>query len=210
LAFVREPLQAVPRERKLQGAGWAQMRATVRQDHNFRTYMGARMMLVLGTMGSGFLTVMAVARWDVPDAVVGIYTAILLMGQTVGNLLAGVIADRIGHKVPLVIGGIAQVMGYLVAALTPSPVGMYAVYALVGLSVGINVVSGVLIAMEFSTPERRPSYVGLANSAVGIASGLAPLIGGWDCRVWLSLALLDRYAGRYGGSRLAAVGSSGP
>jgi MFS family permease len=179
LVFVREPVQAVPQERKLQGAGWARMLATVREDHNFRAYMGARMLMVLGTMGAGFLTVMALARWEVADSVVGIYTAIMLLGQTVGNLMAGVIADRIGHKVPLMIGGTAQVAGYLLAALIPSPVWMYAVYALVGLAVGINIVSGVLIALEFTTAERRPTYVGLANSAVGIASGLAPLLGGW-------------------------------
>ncbi len=179
LAFLREPVQAVSHERKLQGAGWAQMRETVRRDRNFRSFMSARMLMVMGTMGAGFITVMAVARWDVPDAVVGIYTAIMLMGQTAGNLLAGVVADRIGHKVPLVIGVIAQTAGYLVAALTPSPAGMYAVYGLVGFAIGINTVSGILIALEFSSPERRPSYVGLANTAVGVASGMAPLIGGW-------------------------------
>lgn len=179
LALVREPVQAVPAERKAQGAGWSLMRETVRHDHNFRKYLGARMLLVLGNMGFGFITVMTVARWDVPDAVVGIYTAILLTGQTAGNLLAGIIADRKGHKIPLLISGSAQVIGYLVAALTSLPVGMYPAYALIGLSGGINSVSGILIAMEFSTPERRPSYVGIANSAVGVASGLAPLIGGW-------------------------------
>lgn len=141
--------------------------------------MGARMLLVLGAMGSGFLTVMAVERWDVADSVVGIYTAILLLGQTAGNLMAGLIADRVGHKLPLIIGGIAQVTGYTLAVLIASPAGMYAVYALIGLGVGINIVSGVLIALEFSTAERRPTYVGLANSTVGIASGLAPLLGGW-------------------------------
>lgn len=226
LAFVREPVQAVPHERKLQGAGWARMRETVRKDRNFRTFMGARMALVLGTMGSGFLTVMAVERWDVADSVVGIYTAILLLGQTAGNLMAGLIADRIGHKVPLVIGGIAQVMGYLLAAQISSPTGMYLVYALVGFGVGINIVSGVLIALEFSTAERRPTYVGLANSAVGIASGLAPLLGGWiagfgypglflvgagisaAALLWLQLGVADpRYAPIYTGVASEPVGT---
>jgi MFS family permease len=137
------------------------------------------MLLVLGTMGAGFVTVVAVERWSVPDAVVGVYTAILLLGQTAGNLLAGVIADRRGHKLPLIIGGSAQVVGFALAALTPTAQGMYAVYALLGFAVGVNIVSGVLIALEFSSPERRPTYVGVANSAVGVSSGLAPLLGGW-------------------------------
>jgi MFS family permease len=32
--------------------------------------------------------------------------------------------------------------------------------------------------MEFSTPERRPTYMGVANTMVGLGSLLAPLIGG--------------------------------
>jgi MFS family permease len=137
------------------------------------------MLLVLGTMGSGFVTVIAVARWGVPDAVVGVYTAILLLGQTVGNLLAGVIADRRGHKLPLLLGGAAQTVGFIIAGLTPVAAGMYAVYGLIGFAAGINIVSGILIAMEFSPPARRPTYVGIASSCVGLASGLAPLAGGW-------------------------------
>jgi MFS family permease len=178
LAFVREPLQGVHRDGSASG-GWARTLTIVREDPNFRSYLGARMLLVLGTMGAGFVTVVAVERWGVPDAVVGVYTAILLFGQTAGNLLAGVIADRRGHKLPLIIGGSAQVVGFALAALTPTAQGMYAVYALLGFAVGVNIVSGVLIALEFSSPERRPTYVGVANSAVGVSSGLAPLLGGW-------------------------------
>ncbi|HXF61245.1 MAG TPA: MFS transporter [Caldilineaceae bacterium] len=179
LAFVREPLQAGHREPSTSANRWARMAAIIREDHNFRSYLGARMLLVLGTMGSGFVTVITVERWDVPDAVVGVYTAVLLLGQTVGNLLAGLIADRRGHKLPLLMGGAAQVTGFTIALVTPVAEGMVAVYALIGFAVGVNIVSGILIALEFAPPERRPSYVGIANTAVGVASGLAPLLGGW-------------------------------
>jgi MFS family permease len=164
------------------------MAAIVREDSNFRAYLGARMLLVLGTMAGGFVTVIAIERWAVPDAVVGIYTVVLLLGQTVGNMVAGLIADRRGHKLPLVLGGITQAFAFVVAALTPVPAGMYAVYALMGFAWGTYTVSGLLIALEFAPPARRPSYIGIANSAVGVASGLAPLIGGWVATVgygWL-------------------------
>ena len=179
LAFVREPLQAGHRDPNADSSRWGRMAAIVRDDRNFRSYLGARMLLVLGTMGSGFVTVIAVERWAVPDAIVGVYTAILLLGQTVGNLLAGIIADHRGHKLPLLMGGAAQVTGFTVALLTPIAEGMYAVYALIGFAVGVNIVSGILIALEFAPAERRPSYVGIANTAVGVASGLAPLLGSW-------------------------------
>lgn len=177
LALAREPLQPVNRAQVSEGSLWSRMTGVLREDRNFRTYLGVRMLLIVGSMGLGFITVVAVEQWRVPDSVVGIYTAIMLVGQTVGNLVAGVIADRMGHKVPLVIGGLAQLLGFGVAWLTPVSAGLYLVFALVGFSIGVNIVSGVLIALEFSSPERRPTYVGIANTAVGIASGVAPMVG---------------------------------
>ncbi len=39
--------------------------------------------------------------------------------------------------------------------------------------------SGLLIVLEFSQPEQRPTYVGIANTAAGVGSAIAPLVGGW-------------------------------
>jgi MFS family permease len=47
----------------------------------------------------------------------------------------------------------------------------------VGVASGAVLVSGILVVMEFSTPERRPTYLGIANTGVGLASIVAPLIG---------------------------------
>lgn len=179
LALVREPVQTAPHHAHTTTPMWRRMRAILAEDHNFRAYLLARMLLILGAMGTGFITVISIERWAVPDAVVGIYTAILLLGQTVGNLLAGLIADRRGHKLPLLWGGITQVAAFAVAWVTPSPLGMYGVFALIGFATGVNLVSGTLIALEFSEPARRPTYIGIANTAIGVASALAPLIGGW-------------------------------
>jgi MFS family permease len=43
----------------------------------------------------------------------------------------------------------------------------------------VNLVSGTLISLEFSEPARRPTYVGIANTTVGAANVVAPLLGGW-------------------------------
>jgi MFS family permease len=89
------------------------------------------------------------------------------------------IADRYGHKLPLMLGGAGQVLAFTVAWLTPGPDGVYLVFALLGFATGTNFVSGMLIAMEFSEPARRPTYVGIANTVVGVAFAIAPLLGGW-------------------------------
>ena len=37
----------------------------------------------------------------------------------------------------------------------------------------------MLVVMEFSAPEKRPTYAGLTNTSVGIISMIGPLIGAW-------------------------------
>ena len=39
--------------------------------------------------------------------------------------------------------------------------------------------SGILVIMEFSSPEKRPTYAGLTNTSVGVVSMVGPLIGAW-------------------------------
>lgn len=179
LAQVREPLQRAKPHEHASLPMWSRMMAILQRDHNFRAYLIARMLLILGAMGTGFITVVSIERWGLPDGVVGLYTAILLLGQTVGNLLTGIIADRYGHKLPMVLGGTSQVLAFAVAWMAPSPEWVYAVFALLGVAIGITFVSGMLITMEFSEPARRPTYVGIANTAFGIALAVAPLLGGW-------------------------------
>jgi MFS family permease len=40
-------------------------------------------------------------------------------------------------------------------------------------------VSGILILFEFSGAERRPTYIGLANSSLGVVNVLGPMVGAW-------------------------------
>ena len=42
----------------------------------------------------------------------------------------------------------------------------------------MSLVSGVLMPLEFTEGVNRPTYVGLANTTLGVGSVIAPLIGG--------------------------------
>jgi MFS family permease len=179
LALTRESAQPVPPEIKRQRTwSWDKIASILRSDKNFRRYLIVRLLASFGNMAVGFITVAAIQRWSVPDATVGLYTAALLVGQTVGNLAAGFIADRVGHKRSLQVGLSGIVAAYLLAWLSPDPIWFNLVFFLVGVATGIAIVSGVLINMEFSRPERRPTYVGIANTTMGIGSVASPLVGG--------------------------------
>lgn len=177
LALTREPVTPLRSARQSTRQFWSGLGGILQQDQNFRRFLVARLFLAATGMGQGFITVAAVRRWQVADAVVGGYTAAMLVGQTVGNLLFGILADRFGHKLSLELCGLAGLAAFLLAWLSPAPVWYYAVFFFLGLFIGAIVVSGILVVLEFSGPQRRPTYVGLANTGVGIVGSVAPLIG---------------------------------
>ncbi len=181
LALTREPAghnQEVPRPVRQQGQSRRKMLAIVRGDHNFRRFLFARLLSSFAAMGEGFLTVSAVRHWQVSDGTVAYFTAAMLLGQTVGNLLAGFVADRWGHKLSLELSYLGLTISFVLAWLAPSPTWYFVVFAVLGIAIGARVVSGILIPLEFARPENRPSYVGISNTTMGIGSALAPLVGG--------------------------------
>jgi MFS family permease len=87
------------------------------------------------------------------------------------------LADRFGHKLSLEVSAMLAALAFGLAWLAPSPGWYFAVFLLLGMRVGATIVSGILIVMEFTTAEKRPTYAGLTNTSVGLVNSLAPLIG---------------------------------
>jgi MFS family permease len=177
LALVREPARAVTAPRQSSRAYFRNLGQILRQDHNFRRFLLGRLLLVVSGMGTGFLTVSAIDRWGVADSAAGLYTMLLLIGQTIGNITFGLLADRYGHKLSLELCGLTALAAFGLAWLAPGPVWFYAVFLLLGITQGATIVSGILVVLEFCPPGRRPTYTGLANTASGIVGLSAPLVG---------------------------------
>jgi MFS family permease len=100
-----------------------------------------------------------------------------LIGQTIGNLSFGFLADRFGHKLSLEVSAGLAAVAYGAAWFVPSPGWYFVIFILLGMNLGATIVSGILIVLEFASAEKRPTYAGLTNTTVGIFSFLAPLIG---------------------------------
>ena len=183
IALTREPSQPNQTPSRSNRQFWSDIPAILRRDHNFRRYLVARSLIALGGLSTGFVTISAVVRWDVPDSTVGVYTGVMLVGQTIGNLTMGWLADRFGHKLSLELGALASGLAFIMAWLAPSPVWYFGVFFLMGVTLGAVIVSGILVIMEFSEPERRPTYAGIANTGVGLVAIVAPLIGAWIAEV---------------------------
>ena len=177
LALAREPAQTATTLRQSTRDYLANLPELLRRDHNFRRFMVARLLMAVAGMGVSFVTVAAIRRWAVPDATVGLYTALLLAGQTVGNLVFGFLADRFGHKLSLELGILASTTGFVLAWLAPAAQFYFAAYLLFGIGSSVAFGSALLVVMEFCEPGRRPTYTGIANTGAGMIGLVAPLLG---------------------------------
>lgn len=177
LALAREPVQkaAVPRRSTIEYL--TSLPELLRRDHNFRRFLVARLLMALGGMGMGFVTVSALHRWSVPDSTAGLYTIAFLGGQTVGNIGFGLLADRYGHKLSLELAISAAALGFAVALAAPTADWYFLAFALLGIAASAGFGSALLVVMEFCEPQRRPTYVGIAGTGVGLVGIVAPLLG---------------------------------
>jgi len=151
---------------------------TLRSNPNFQRYLLTQIVSAFGAMASGFLLVYAIERWTISDGRAATYNIALLIGQSLANLLLGFLADRKGHKLVLEISILSNITCFILALLASSPVWFYAIFALRGINLAGNFISGLSLPFEFSEPQNRPTFIGLASTLPGVAGTIAPLLGG--------------------------------
>jgi MFS family permease len=179
LALTREPTQASQEPAIPQREYWGRLPRILRSDLNFRRYLFSQIVVSVGGLAFGFLAAYAARRWQLPDSQAGRFTTTMLIGQALSNLAFGLLADRKGHKLVLELSTLLGTAAMGLASLAAAPVWFHAVFALTGATTAGFMLSGIMIVFEFSTPDMRPTYIGLNNTALGIVKIVAPMLGGW-------------------------------
>ena len=179
LAVVREPVAETAAEPVSLRAYLGRMPALLRRDRNLTWFLAARAFGLAGGMASGFYTVYALRAWDAPAAQAGVFTALMLVGQSIGTLTLGWVGDHAGHRLVL-LTGMACAAGATAVALVAPTLGAFGlVFVLFGVQIAAVNVSALNVLLEFSpTPEARPTYVGLGTTAMAPMAFAAPLVGG--------------------------------
>lgn len=179
LSLVREPAAATVEAPPPLGAYLRRVGRVLREDRNLAWFLLARGLNFVGMMAAGFYTVHALRFYAAPDWAVGVFTTALLAGQMAGNLVLGVVADRVGHLVPLSIGLGALLLANLVALAAPSLEVFLVVFVLHGVQLAAISVSGLNVLLEFAPgPAARPTYVGLGTTLLTPVAFGAPLVAG--------------------------------
>jgi MFS family permease len=179
LVLVREPpATSVPEALRL--GGFIRLVLDIlKSDRNLTWFLAGRACMGLANMSAGFFTVYALRTLGARDWQVALFTSALLAGQIAGNAVLGWVADRVGHRLVLM-SGLAAMFGANVVALATESLEIYGlVFALAGVHQAAISVSGQTMLLDFSpTPEERPTYVGLGNTALAPVYFAAPLLAG--------------------------------
>jgi MFS family permease len=142
-------------------------------------YLIAQIVFNVSNMASGFLIVYVSKTWALSDSQASGYVIAMQVGQSLANLFFGFLADRKGHKLVLELSALIGAISFAVSFFAPSAIWFFPIFFLRGASLAAGMISGTSIVIEFTRPEDRPTYIGLANSIPGFAGSIAPLIGGW-------------------------------
>jgi MFS family permease len=179
LSLTREPAVPSSKPAVSQLSYLRTLPAVLRRDRNFRMYLLSQIFFSLSGMAIGFLVVYTVRTWKLPDAQASGFTIALQIGLALSNLFFGFFSDRKGHKLSLEICFLLNALSLGLAIVAPSPLWFIPIFFLRGAVNAGTFISGISIVYEFTDPENRPTYIGLANTIPGVAGAIAPLIGGW-------------------------------
>jgi MFS family permease len=174
---VEPPQETAPRQSFvtfLRGIG-----PLLRRDRTFQRYLICRAAISLGLAGHGFLTAAALERFHPPAAEVGVFTAALLGAQALANIGLGALADRWGHKQVLELSTIMGMAAMIMAVLAPQLIWFVPIFILVGAAQAGYQLSGFTLIFAFSSPAERPTYIGVANTALAPVAAFGPLLAGW-------------------------------
>lgn len=179
LALTREPPLKLNKPHVSQLEYLRSLPKILRRDPNFMRYLIFQIIFNVSNMATGFLIVYVSKTWALSDSQASGYVIAMQVGQSLSNLLFGFLADRKGHKLVLEISALVSALSFGVSFVAPAAIWFFPIFFLRGAALAASTISGTSIVMEFSRPEDRPTYIGLANSIPGFAGSIAPLIGGW-------------------------------
>ena len=178
LSFLKEPRYAGARDSISFKDYLSGLPSILRGDKNFSRYLLASIFISFTGMATSFFTVHAATSLNLGGGEIGTFTALFLISQTLINLVWGYVGDRKGHKLIIQISILCNVSAAILAAFSASVYDFYLVFVMAGIAMSASMVAGMNIILEFSSPERRPTYIGLSNILRTPSIMFAPILGG--------------------------------
>ncbi len=159
---------------------WGYLGSVLRTDRDFRRFTFTRLLFDLTSMAVPFYVVYGVNALHLPnDVVVGDSILLGTVGTAVASILMGALSRRSGTRAVIRLAGLASFLHPALALLSffVGQPALYATFFMFGF-IGASTTAGFFDwLITHAPPDRRPIYVGLANT-ISAASHLAPFVGG--------------------------------
>lgn len=161
--------------------GWL---TPLRDDPTFRQLMVGFILVSMISLAAPFFVIHATEELGLPLAVVGGFVAAQQVAAAAFGALLGPLSDRWGPSSAIRVGSIVCIAGPVVALTAHLAQGgpLVSAYPLVYVALGAfqsaSMIGYYNYLLAIAPHDMRPSYIGLANTMMGIIT-LAPVVGGW-------------------------------
>jgi len=179
VALNREPRRQPERTPLAAREYWRRLPLVLRRNPNFCRYLGARALVIMGTMSTAFFMVYARQRFGVQDAFAAELTMAALVSQALLTPLLGSLGDRRGNKWLMQLASVLRILAMVTVLLAPAQAWLYGVFVLVYGATSALSIAGFGLSMEFSTPDDVPTFAALDGTVSAIPTMVAPLLAGW-------------------------------
>jgi MFS family permease len=151
----------------------------IRSQPSLSHYLVGRVLIVVGTMATGFYSIFALRSLGATEVQVALQGVYLLIAQTATSLVGGLWGDRRGHKLTIEVGALAQAAAAILAFSSPSITWFPLVFIAVGISHACVTVAEPILLLEFAGRTERATALALFNTVLAPVAMVAPLLGAY-------------------------------
>ena len=167
------------REKPSEGTSSEQLNLTLKPfSRSFRVYLLALVIFTLGNSSDAFLLVRA-GELGVPAALLPLLWSAFHVIKSVGNLLAGRVADSIGSRPLILLGWAIYAAIYLSFALIETSWQVWTVFLFYGLFYALTEPAEKKLVTQLVGVEHKGLAFGWFNFAIGITALPSSVVFGW-------------------------------
>jgi MFS family permease len=168
-----------------------------RDNKKFMSMVISFTFMVVSHVSSAYYALYAVRFFEAGAKEIALLAAITGMVNIVGNIVFGIIADKLGHRLILIISSTLGALGGFLVAGIPHIWAVYAAFALINLSMsGYNLSCGILI-IENVQREKLPMCISI-NTLVTLVVASFVMLGSSFLVDYISFAVVFIIAGMAG------------
>jgi DHA1 family multidrug resistance protein-like MFS transporter len=132
--------------------------------------------------------------FDVTQSAIGLAIAVYGLARFLVAVPAGQLADRLGRRSTLAMGGLLSAVGNLLCALAPSYPAFVGARFVAGAGAALVLTTGLIVIADISTPANRGRMMSAYQGVFIFAVGIGPLPGGLLASHWGLAAPFVAYA----------------